>query len=77
MKFPSMKARELLRVLGRKPLEYSVDHQTGSHRCLISASGYPTLNFAFHDGDTMAPGLVRKILVQQVGLSEKEAKDLL
>jgi predicted RNA binding protein YcfA (HicA-like mRNA interferase family) len=68
-----MKARQLLAVLARPPLRYSVARQVGSHRRLKSAAGYPPLTFAWHDGATIAPGLVRKMLVQQVGLSAQEA----
>jgi hypothetical protein len=35
------------------------------------------LVFAFHDRETIAPGLVRKILVRDVGLGEREALRLL
>jgi len=75
--FPSMKARALRRVLGRRPLSYSSDRSAGSHEALTSDAGYPPLTFAFHDGDTIAPGLVRKILVKDVGLSVEEARRLL
>jgi predicted RNA binding protein YcfA (HicA-like mRNA interferase family) len=68
-----MKARQLLAVLSRPPLRYRVVRQTGSHRLLRSAAGYPPLTFAWHDGATVAPGLVRKVLVRQVGLSVQEA----
>jgi predicted RNA binding protein YcfA (HicA-like mRNA interferase family) len=68
-----MKARQLLAVLAHPPLRYGVVRQVGSHRRLESAGGYPPLTFAWHDGATIAPGLVRKILVQQVGLSVQEA----
>jgi predicted RNA binding protein YcfA (HicA-like mRNA interferase family) len=71
--FPSMKARQLLAVLARPPLRYRVVRQDGSHRRLRSAAGYPPLTFAWHDGATVAPGVVRKVLVQQVGLSVQEA----
>lgn len=71
--FPSMKAQELLAVLNRPPMRYHVARQTGSHRPLKSAAGYPPLTFAWHDGATIAPGLVRKVLVRQVGLSVQEA----
>ncbi|MDF2741345.1 MAG: hypothetical protein K0S88_2715 [Actinomycetia bacterium] len=64
--FPSMKARQLLAVLSRPPLRYRVVRQTGSHRLPRSAAGYPPLTFAWHDGATVAPGLVRKVLVRQV-----------
>jgi hypothetical protein len=35
------------------------------------------LTFAFHDGATIPGGLVRKILVRDVGLDEEEARKLL
>ena len=68
-----MKARQLLAVLTRPPLRYQVVRQTGSHRRLKSVAGYPPLTFAWHDGVTIAPGMVRKVLIQQVGLSVEEA----
>ena len=70
-----MKARELLRLLERE-LDYGVVRQTGSHRTL-KAPGRPTLHFAFHDSQTISPGLVRKILVTDVGLSIHDAEALL
>jgi predicted RNA binding protein YcfA (HicA-like mRNA interferase family) len=68
-----MKAWQLLAVLARPPLRYRVVRQTGSHRRLESAAGYPPLTFAWHDGVTVAPGMVRKLLVKKVGLSVQEA----
>jgi predicted RNA binding protein YcfA (HicA-like mRNA interferase family) len=63
----------LLAVLARPPLRYRVVRQTGSHRRLESAAGCPPLTFAWHDGVTVAPGMVRKLLVKKVGLSVQEA----
>jgi predicted RNA binding protein YcfA (HicA-like mRNA interferase family) len=74
--FPSMKARELLRLLQRDPLSYRVVRRKGSH-CRLEAPGRPSLTFAFHDNQTIPPGLVRKILVDQVRLSEDEALGVL
>jgi predicted RNA binding protein YcfA (HicA-like mRNA interferase family) len=71
-----MTGRELLAVLSRKPLDYQVARQSGSHRTL-KADGRPTLTFAFHDQASIAPGLVRKILLVDVGLDEAEAHTLL
>lgn len=71
-----MKARELKRVLMRAPLDYSEVRRRGSH-CRLEAEGRPVLTFAFHDSDTIPPGLVKKILVRDVGLSEDEARGLL
>ncbi len=74
--FPSMKAKRLLAVLERRPLDYRVARQAGSHR-RMEAPGRPALTFAFHDNATVPSGLVRKILVRDVGLAEDEARKLL
>ena len=74
--FPSMKARRLLAILTREPLNYRVVRQTGSHR-VLRAPGRPQVLFAPHDRVTVSPSLVRKILVRDVGLSEREARRLL
>jgi len=34
---------------------------------------YPELLFAFHDNADIPPGLVRKILVRDVGLTQEQA----
>jgi predicted RNA binding protein YcfA (HicA-like mRNA interferase family) len=70
-----MRGRELLRILTREPLNYNVTRQRGSHRKLESSSGYPPLVFSFHDGQEIPPRVVRKILVQDVGLAEQDALD--
>ena len=75
--FPSLKARQLLAVLARSPLEYRVIRQRGSHRHLRSLAGFPDLLFSFHDRATVPPGAVRKILTRDIGLSEADALDLL
>lgn len=70
-----MRGRALLRLLARQPLGYQEDpsrSRRGSHRTLIS-EGRPALIFAFHDRQEIAPGLVRKILIRDVGLTEEEA----
>jgi predicted RNA binding protein YcfA (HicA-like mRNA interferase family) len=74
--FPSLKAKRLLRVLMSDPLNYAVYRQSGSHRRL-HADGRPPLTWAFHDGRTLAPGEVRRVLVHHVGLAEDEALRLL
>jgi predicted RNA binding protein YcfA (HicA-like mRNA interferase family) len=73
--FPSMRGRELYRHLARAPLSYREDparSREGSHKTLVSAD-YPDLHLAFHDRAEIAPGLVRKILTRDVGLSQEEA----
>lgn len=74
--FPTMKAKRLLAVLEREPLNYRVSRQSGSHR-RMEAPGRPSLTFAFHDKTTVPSGLVRKVLVRDVGLAEDEARKLL
>jgi predicted RNA binding protein YcfA (HicA-like mRNA interferase family) len=74
--YPSMKAKKMLAILERKPLRYRVVRQSGSHRRMQSPD-YPPLTFAFHDSATIPAGLVRKILVRDVGLAEDEARKLL
>jgi predicted RNA binding protein YcfA (HicA-like mRNA interferase family) len=74
--FPSLKSRQLLSILNAKPLRYRIVRQNGSHRRL-EAEGRPPLTFAFHDGVTIPGGMVRKILVDQVGLDADEARRLL
>ena len=72
-----MKARELRRILQRKPLEYKAETSAGgSHRWLVSPR-YPRLRWAFHDRQNLPPGLVHKILSRDVGLSEEEIRDIL
>jgi predicted RNA binding protein YcfA (HicA-like mRNA interferase family) len=75
-RFPSLKAKQLLRVLQAEPLGYRIVRQKGSHRKLEAASR-PTIVFAFHDGQTIRPATIRDILCNQVGLSEREALALL
>jgi predicted RNA binding protein YcfA (HicA-like mRNA interferase family) len=74
--FPSMKARRLLAILMREPLDYRVVRQTGSHRTL-RAPGRPPVTFGFHDSQTIRPSTVRKILCKQVGLEPEAARQLL
>ena len=71
--YPSMKSSDLLHILAA--LGYMEDRRAGSHRRL-KADGRPDLTFAFHDGQTVPPGLVRKILSKDVGLSEVEIREI-
>jgi predicted RNA binding protein YcfA (HicA-like mRNA interferase family) len=74
--FPALKARRLRAVLERKPLSYRVVRQSGSHKRMKSRS-YPPFTFSVHDGSTVSPVLVRKVLIEDVGLAEAEAMRLL
>jgi predicted RNA binding protein YcfA (HicA-like mRNA interferase family) len=71
-----MRGRELRRVLSRNPLSYKTVRQRGSHRTLESPNGYPQLIFSFHDRQEIPPRVVKKILVQDVGLDEDHARRL-
>lgn len=77
MDFPAVKARRLLAVLMREPLGYEVARQRGSHRFLVSRRGYPPIVLAPHDRVTLPGHAVRKILVNDVGLADYEARRLL
>jgi predicted RNA binding protein YcfA (HicA-like mRNA interferase family) len=74
--FPTIKAKRLLAVLERDSLSDRVARQSGSHR-RMEAPGRPPLTFAFHDKATIPSGLVRKVLVKDVGLAADEARKLL
>jgi predicted RNA binding protein YcfA (HicA-like mRNA interferase family) len=71
-----MKAKRLMGVLEREPLGYEVVRRSGSHRRMESPD-HPPSTFAFHDKATIPAGLVRKILIKDVGLDEEEARKLL
>jgi hypothetical protein len=58
------------------PLNYEEVRRSGSHRRL-KADGRPTLTWAYHDGRTLSPVEVRRVLVNQIGLAEDEALKLL
>ncbi|HST56802.1 MAG TPA: type II toxin-antitoxin system HicA family toxin [Solirubrobacteraceae bacterium] len=75
-RFPSLKARKLLSILKAAPLNYQVIRQKGSHRHM-EAEGRGRVLFAFHDRETIPGGMVRKILVDQVGLDEEDARKLI
>lgn len=74
--FPSMKAGKFLSVLTREPLSYEITRQKGSHRTL-EAKDRPKLLWSYHDAADVPPGVIRKYLVNQIGLSEAEALTLL
>jgi predicted RNA binding protein YcfA (HicA-like mRNA interferase family) len=66
----------MLALLKRKPLQYEIVRQKGSHRVLESKVGYRKIGFWCHDKATLKGSVVRDILVNQVGLSETEAREL-
>ena len=72
--YPSKKASEMMRIL--KGLGYVTKRQNGSHRHM-ECEGRGKVLFSYHDGATIPPGVVRKLLTTTVGLSEQEAAELL
>ena len=75
-RFPSLKAKKLIRVLQAQALGYRIVRQKGSHRKL-EAPNRPAITFAFHDSQTIRPSTVKDILCNQVGLAEDDALALL
>jgi predicted RNA binding protein YcfA (HicA-like mRNA interferase family) len=73
MHFPSMKPPELLAVLERAG--YREVRVNGSHR-RMECEGRPPITFAFH-GRSIAPGMVRKVLMKDAQLTETEILGLL
>lgn len=69
------RARDIFRGAG-KDTRFARVRQNGSHRKLESLNGYPPLGFSYHDGVTVGPGAVKRILVDDVGLGKQEALDL-
>jgi predicted RNA binding protein YcfA (HicA-like mRNA interferase family) len=69
--FSAMKGRKVLKVL--RSLGYKeIPGGKGSHKKL-ACDGRPQLTFACHQGDEVSARTVRRILVQQVGLTPAEA----
>ncbi|GIG61413.1 hypothetical protein Lfu02_57850 [Longispora fulva] len=73
-RWPSVNAPKMLRLLQK--LGYVITRQNGSHRYL-QAEGHGVIIFAFHDSATIAPHIVRKILIRDVGLTIDEAWEVL
>lgn len=63
-RWPSVKARELLRALER--IGWRVKRQSGSHKTL-AREGYPDVVFAFHDRDEVGPKMLAR-LAKHTGL---------
>lgn len=74
--FPSMKATKLRQIL-KKRLGYRLVPKSGhgSH-VFLEAEGRPRILWAFHNGVTLAPGLVRTVLTRQAGLTLEEAREV-
>ena len=75
-KFPSMKTKELIKCLCRSPLCYKIVRQRGSHRTLKSKQ-YPILRISYHDTVEISGFRVKKILMEEVGLTEIMAVEVI
>lgn len=71
--FPSLKGKQMLAILKAQGAE--VVRQNGSHR-IIRYRNQPQFVFSAHDGHSVRPSMVRKVLTKDMGLSEKDALDL-
>ncbi|WP_087874114.1 type II toxin-antitoxin system HicA family toxin [Arthrobacter globiformis] len=73
--FPSMDPKKLRRLIGR--LGYTPSgNGKGSHERL-ECPGRPPLTWGFHAGKEIAGGLVKQILMKQIGLTKEEALEVL
>ncbi|MEV2279343.1 type II toxin-antitoxin system HicA family toxin [Nocardiopsis sp. NPDC049922] len=68
-----MGAPKLLRLLKRELGYEEVQHNGGSHRWL-EAPERERIRWAYHDGRELSPIEVKKVLVNQAGLSLEEAR---
>ncbi len=73
--FPSMKSAEFRRLVMRSPLNYRILRTRGSHQ-LLTVAGRGTILIATHEGRTMSPRMVEKLLTQNAGLTRKDALKL-
>jgi predicted RNA binding protein YcfA (HicA-like mRNA interferase family) len=75
--FPSLKAKKLLSILCRKPLNYCVIRRNGGSHRVLASDNYPRLIFAFHNSQEIPGSVVARILTKDVGLSMAEAKEVI
>jgi predicted RNA binding protein YcfA (HicA-like mRNA interferase family) len=71
-----MKGSALERLLKSSDLGYVIKGQRGSHRKMESPH-HPPILFSYHDGADVSPNAVKKILTQDVQLSEEDAMRVL
>lgn len=76
-RFPSIKARRMLRILRSNPLNYSASRNSrGSHLILVSQGRQPIL-FHYHAKVEISGRIVREMLVEKAGLTEEQAWNLI
>jgi len=71
-----MKTKELIKCLSRLPLKYKIISQTGSHRTLRSEY-YPEIRISYHDTFEISGFKIRKILIEDIGLTEEMARKVI
>lgn len=75
--YPSMKVKRFRRLLGRAfGYERVKGRGKGSHTILRSNRGYPDLVDGFHDGVEIPPHRVKRILIDDVGLTNQQALEV-
>jgi predicted RNA binding protein YcfA (HicA-like mRNA interferase family) len=74
--YPSLKPAQLLKRLREIGFEVEPESKGGGSHVWVS-NGEIRLRWAFHKGATISPGLVKKILTRDIGLTDDEAKELL
>jgi predicted RNA binding protein YcfA (HicA-like mRNA interferase family) len=74
--YPSLKPAQLLRLLREIGFEIEPGSRGGGSHLWVT-NGEVRLRWAFHKGATIPPGLVRKILTKDIGLTDDEVKQLL
>lgn len=77
--FPSLKATKLRKIL-EKDLGYRFEpgsKKGGGSHCYLVAEGRKRVRWAFHNKVSIAPRSVKAVLVDQVGLTVEEAKEVL
>ncbi|WP_209910526.1 type II toxin-antitoxin system HicA family toxin [Paeniglutamicibacter psychrophenolicus] len=70
-----MDAKKLLRIV-RKLGYASNGNGKGSHD-VMSCTGRPNITWAFHASKEVTGGLVKKVLMKEIGLTREEAKEAL
>ena len=76
-RFPSIKARRMLRILRSNPLNYIASRNSrGSHLMLVSQGRQPIL-FHYHANVEISGRIIREMLVEKAGPTEEQAWNLI
>lgn len=68
-RWPSLRGRKLAKIIEK---HCECLRRSGSHRRYQGR--YKEFTFAYHDGDEITGNIVRRVLIDVVGLSEAEAR---